>query len=137
MIEDEAFYDACDGVMLLQEMPHAGCAPGGPGDQVSGLLVKRDVRTLACSSRSSFSADLLTCPFQNPDYARLLPVDFAQQTTAIETLKSHASIVRYNYANEFYLNSSQSPFIAQFGGQARAQDDSRPVHKDPCCEFLK
>jgi len=38
MIEDEAFYDACDefGVMLLQEMPHAGCAPGGPGDQVSG-----------------------------------------------------------------------------------------------------
>jgi len=101
------------------------------------LLENRDVRTLACISRSSFSADLLTRPFQIPDYARLLPVDFAQQTTAIETLKSHASIVRYNYANEFYLNSSQSPFVAQFLAQARAQDDSRPVHKDPLCGFLK
>jgi beta-galactosidase/beta-glucuronidase len=50
LIEDEAFYQACDewGVMLLQEMPHAGCAPGGPGDL-------------------------------NPDFTKLLPVDFAQQ----------------------------------------------------------
>jgi hypothetical protein len=99
MIEDETFYEACDefGVMLLQEMPHAGCAPGGPGDQ-------------------------------NPDYAKLLPVDFDQQAVAFETLKSYASIIRWNYANEFYLNSSLSPFVAQFLAQAYEQDDSRPAH---------
>ena len=36
MIEDSHFYDECDrlGLMLLQEFPHAGCAPGGPGDSM-------------------------------------------------------------------------------------------------------
>jgi beta-mannosidase len=34
LIEDQHFYDECDrlGLMLLQEFPHAGCSPGGPGD---------------------------------------------------------------------------------------------------------
>ena len=85
MIEDQHFYEECDrlGLMLLQEFPHAGCSPGGPGD--------------------SF-----------PDLKTRLPVDDAQTRTMIKQLINHPSIVRYNYANEFYLNSSVSPFIAQF-----------------------
>jgi hypothetical protein len=84
LLEDQHFYDECDrlGLMLLQEFPHAGCSPGGPGD--------------------SF-----------PDLATRLPLDDAQTKMAVKQLVNHPSIVRYNYANEFYLNSSVSPFIAQ------------------------
>ena len=98
LIEDQRFYEECDrlGIMLLQEMPHAGCSPGGPGD--------------------SF-----------PDYQKRLPLDDAQTRMALKQLINHPSIIRYNYANEFYLNSSVSPFIAQFLATVGSIDDSRPV----------
>ena len=41
---------------------------------------------------------------------------------ALRQLVNHPSIVRYNYANEFYLNSSVSVFVAQFLDTVRAID---------------
>jgi beta-mannosidase len=109
LIEDQHFYRECDrlGLMLLQEFPHAGCAPGGPGD--------------------SF-----------PDYATRLSLDDTQTRMALKQLVNHPSIIRYNYANEFYLNSSVSPFIAQFLSTVRSIDDSRPVHEaNPTCVAIR
>ena len=109
LIEDQHFYDECDrlGLMLLQEFPHAGCSPGGPGDSLV-------------------------------NYTQRLPVDDAQTRMGLKQLVNHPSIVRYNYANEFYLNSSVSSLIGQFLATAREVDDSRPVHEaNPTCVAIR
>lgn len=42
LLEDQHFYRECDrlGLMLLQEFPHAGCSPGGPGDSFPNITAR-------------------------------------------------------------------------------------------------
>eukprot|EP01043_Picozoa_sp_COSAG02_P042944 COSAG02_NODE_3696_length_6372_cov_2.297306_5_plen_527_part_00 len=149
LIEDQHFYEECDrlGLMLLQEFPH------GKLTMAAGMAC-----TLAsfhcCECRlhcncfqshfvSNAHAGTAGCspggPGDSfPDYKTRLPVDDAQTRKTIQQLISHPSIVRYNYANEFYLNSSVSPFIAQFLATVRSIDSSRPVHEaNPTCVAIR